>query len=35
MDEFRSETYENSKIYQEQTKKCHEKLILQRELEPG
>lgn len=35
MDEFRNEAYENAKIYKEQTKRWHDKLIVQREFEPG
>ncbi|XP_073121523.1 uncharacterized protein [Henckelia pumila] len=35
LDEFQSESYENAKIYKEQTKKWHEKNIVPREFEPG
>ncbi|XP_073033723.1 uncharacterized protein [Primulina eburnea] len=35
MDEFRNEAYENAKIYKEQTKKCHDKIIVRRKFEPG
>ncbi|XP_073018529.1 uncharacterized protein [Primulina eburnea] len=35
MDEFRNDAYENAKIYKEQTKKWHDKLIIRRELKPG
>ncbi|XP_073290215.1 uncharacterized protein [Primulina huaijiensis] len=35
MEEFRNEAYENAKIYKEQTKKWHDRLIVQRELKPG
>ncbi|XP_073036798.1 uncharacterized protein [Primulina eburnea] len=35
MDEFRNDAYENAKIYKEQTKKWHDKLIVRRELKPG
>ncbi|XP_073133358.1 uncharacterized protein [Henckelia pumila] len=35
LDEFRSESYENAKIYKEQTKKLHDKNIVPREFEPG
>ncbi|XP_075521472.1 uncharacterized protein LOC142554688 [Primulina tabacum] len=35
MDKFRNEAYENAKIYKEQTKKWHEKIIVQRKFEPG
>ncbi|XP_073129616.1 uncharacterized protein [Henckelia pumila] len=33
--EFQSEAYENAKIYNEQTKKWHDKNIVPREFEPG
>ncbi|XP_073300484.1 uncharacterized protein [Primulina huaijiensis] len=33
MEEFRNEAYENAKIYKEQTKKMHDKIIVQREFE--
>ncbi|XP_073051231.1 uncharacterized protein [Primulina eburnea] len=35
MEEFRNEAYENAKIYKEQTKKWHDKLIIRKELKPG
>ncbi|XP_075515872.1 uncharacterized protein LOC142550683 [Primulina tabacum] len=35
MDEFRNDAYENAKIYKEQTKKWHDKIIVRRELKPG
>ncbi|XP_073056952.1 uncharacterized protein [Primulina eburnea] len=35
MEEFRNDAYENAKIYKEQTKKWHEKIIVRRELKPG
>ncbi|XP_075486404.1 uncharacterized protein LOC142526014 [Primulina tabacum] len=35
MEEFRNDAYENAKIYKEQTKKCHDKIIVRRELKPG
>ncbi|XP_075478794.1 uncharacterized protein LOC142519643 [Primulina tabacum] len=35
MDEFQNDTYENGKIYKEQTKKWHDKIIVRRELKPG
>ncbi|XP_073017186.1 uncharacterized protein [Primulina eburnea] len=35
MEEFRNEAYENAKIYKEQTKKWHDKLIVRKELKPG
>ncbi|XP_073041852.1 uncharacterized protein [Primulina eburnea] len=35
MDEFRNDAYENAKIYKEQTKKWHNKIIVRRELKPG
>ncbi|XP_075521338.1 uncharacterized protein LOC142554562 [Primulina tabacum] len=35
MDEFRNDAYENAKIYKEQTKKWHDKIIVRRELRPG
>ncbi|XP_075474054.1 uncharacterized protein LOC142505108 [Primulina tabacum] len=35
MDEFRNDAYENAKIYKEQTKKWHDKLIVRREFKPG
>ncbi|XP_073051279.1 uncharacterized protein [Primulina eburnea] len=35
MEEFRNDAYENAKIYKEQTKKWHDKLIVRRELKPG
>ncbi|XP_073152931.1 uncharacterized protein [Henckelia pumila] len=35
LDEFRNESYENTKIYKEQTKKWHDKNIVPREFEPG
>ncbi|XP_073310024.1 uncharacterized protein [Primulina huaijiensis] len=35
MDEFRNEANVNAKIYREQTKKWHDKTIVQREFEPG
>ncbi|XP_075500027.1 uncharacterized protein LOC142538599 [Primulina tabacum] len=35
MDEFRNDAYENAKIYKDQTKKWHDKLIVRRELKPG
>ncbi|XP_075515417.1 uncharacterized protein LOC142550062 [Primulina tabacum] len=34
MDEFRNEAYENAKIYKEQTKKWHDRIIVRRELKP-
>ncbi|XP_073025192.1 uncharacterized protein [Primulina eburnea] len=35
MDEFRNDAYENAKIYKEQTKKWHDKIIVRGELKPG
>ncbi|XP_075478843.1 uncharacterized protein LOC142519698 [Primulina tabacum] len=35
MDEFRNDAYENAKIYKEQTKKWHDKIIVRRELKSG
>ncbi|XP_073123780.1 uncharacterized protein [Henckelia pumila] len=35
LDEFRSEAYENAKLYKEQTKKWHDKNIVHREFETG
>ncbi|XP_075515752.1 uncharacterized protein LOC142550564 [Primulina tabacum] len=35
MDDFRNDAYENAKIYKEQTKKWHDKIIVRRELKPG
>ncbi|XP_073121591.1 uncharacterized protein [Henckelia pumila] len=35
LDEFRSEAYENAKIYKEKTKKWHDKVIVHREFEKG
>ncbi|XP_073064115.1 uncharacterized protein [Primulina eburnea] len=35
MEEFRNDAYENAKIYQEKTKKWHDKQILRRDFEPG
>ncbi|XP_073035295.1 uncharacterized protein [Primulina eburnea] len=35
MEEFRNDAYENAKIYKEQTKKWHDKLIVRKELKPG
>ncbi|XP_073061900.1 uncharacterized protein [Primulina eburnea] len=35
MEEFRNEAYENAKIYKQQTKKWHDKLIVRKELKPG
>ncbi|XP_075489513.1 uncharacterized protein LOC142528356 [Primulina tabacum] len=35
MDEFRNEAYVNAKIYKEQTKKWHDRVIVRRELKPG
>ncbi|XP_075492553.1 uncharacterized protein LOC142530615 [Primulina tabacum] len=35
MEEFRNDAYENAKIYKEQTKKWHDKIIKRRELKPG
>ncbi|XP_073017924.1 uncharacterized protein [Primulina eburnea] len=35
MEEFCNDAYENAKIYKEQTKKLHDKLIVRRELKPG
>ncbi|XP_073030660.1 uncharacterized protein [Primulina eburnea] len=35
MEEFRNDSYENAKIYKEQTKKWHDKLIVRKELKPG
>ncbi|XP_075479414.1 uncharacterized protein LOC142520296 [Primulina tabacum] len=35
MDEFRNDAYENAKIYKEQTKKWHDKIIVRRKLKPG
>ncbi|XP_073121426.1 uncharacterized protein [Henckelia pumila] len=35
LDEFRSEAYDNSKIYKENTKKWHDKVIVHREFEKG
>ncbi|XP_073041946.1 uncharacterized protein [Primulina eburnea] len=35
MEEFRNEAYENAKIYKEQTKKWHDKLIVRKELKLG
>ncbi|XP_073017209.1 uncharacterized protein [Primulina eburnea] len=35
IDEFRNDAYENAKIYKEQTKKWHDKIIVRRELKPG
>ncbi|XP_073049591.1 uncharacterized protein [Primulina eburnea] len=34
MEEFRNDAYENAKIYKEQTKKWHDKLIVRKELKP-
>ncbi|XP_075473910.1 uncharacterized protein LOC142504959 [Primulina tabacum] len=34
MEEFRNDAYENAKIYKEQTKKWHDKIIIRRELKP-
>ena len=35
LEEFRSEAYENSRLYKERTKKWHDNLILRREFHPG
>lgn len=35
IDEFWNDTYENAKIYKEQTKAWHDKHILMKELSPG
>ncbi|XP_073017763.1 uncharacterized protein [Primulina eburnea] len=35
MDEFQNDAYENAKIYKEQTKKWHDKIIVRRTFEPG
>ncbi|XP_073152892.1 uncharacterized protein [Henckelia pumila] len=35
LDEFRSEAYENAKIYKEQTKKWHDKVIVHKEFKTG
>ncbi|XP_073030673.1 uncharacterized protein [Primulina eburnea] len=35
MVEFRNEAYENVKIYKEKIKKWHDKILIQREFEPG
>ncbi|XP_073061892.1 uncharacterized protein [Primulina eburnea] len=35
MEEFPNDAYKNAKIYKEQTKKWHDKLIVRRELKPG
>ncbi|XP_075515713.1 uncharacterized protein LOC142550523 [Primulina tabacum] len=35
MDEFRNDAYKNAKIYEEQTKKWHDKIMVRRELKPG
>ncbi|XP_073019343.1 uncharacterized protein [Primulina eburnea] len=35
MEEFHNDAYENARIYKEQTKKWHDKIIIRRELKPG
>ena len=35
LDEFRTEAYENAKIYKEKTKQWHDKHIIRRDFEPG
>ncbi|XP_073120723.1 uncharacterized protein [Henckelia pumila] len=35
IEEFRNHSYENAKLYKEQTKKWHDKILLKREFEPG
>ena len=34
LDEFRSQAYENAKLYKEKTKKWHDRKIVHRQLEP-
>ncbi|XP_073153674.1 uncharacterized protein [Henckelia pumila] len=35
IEEFRNHSYENVKLYKEQTKKWHDKILLKREFKPG
>ena len=35
LEEFRSEAYENARLYKERTKRWHDNLILMREFHPG
>ena len=35
LEEFRSEVYENTRLYKEKTKQWHDNLILRREFHPG
>ena len=35
LEEFRSEAYENARLYKEKTKRLHDNLILMREFHPG
>ena len=35
LEEFRSEAYENARLYKEKTKRWHDNLILRRDFHPG
>ncbi|XP_073018491.1 uncharacterized protein [Primulina eburnea] len=35
INEFQNDTYENAKIYKQQTKKWHDRIIVRREFKPG